>query len=280
MPLVTVEQLWVYPVKSLTGIPLTSATLLPTGLAGDREWMLVDADGVFLSQRKLPRMATIRTELRDGGIVLSSQGNGEIFIDRPDGETRPVKIWKSTCDGVVADSSASEWLQQALATEVPVQLVYFDKRNSSRPTDPQRFGPYHTYFSDGAPYLAANLASLQALNQHLLMAQTTPVDIQRFRPNLVLSGLPPFAEHQYSYLRPIQGDAVLGLKDPCQRCSVITVDQSTGIASPTQHPFAALAELNSMPNKPKAPAFGVNTVLMAGEGWEIRCGDQWQASTV
>lgn len=279
MPLVTIEQLWIYPVKSLTGIPLTSATLLPTGLAGDREWMLVDADGLFLSQRKLPRMATIRTELRDGGLVLSSQGHGEIFIAHPDGETRTVKIWKSTCHAFVANSEATEWLQQALATDMPIQLVYFDRR-SSRPTDPQRFGPYHTYFSDGAPYLCANLASLQALNQHLLMTQTTPVDIQRFRPNLVVSGLPPFAEHNYSYLRSTDGDAELALKDPCQRCSVITVDQSTGIASPTQHPFAALAELNSMPDKSKAPAFGVNTVLTAGEGKEIRCGEQWQASVV
>lgn len=279
MPLVTIEQLWIYPVKSLTGIPLTSATLLPTGLAGDREWMLVDADGLFLSQRKLPLMATIRTELRDGGLVLSSQGNGEMFVPRPEGETRPVKIWKSTCDAHVANTAASEWLKQALATDSDLQLVYFDKR-TSRPTDPQRFGPYHTYFSDGAPYLSANLASLQALNQHLLMAQTRPVDIQRFRPNLVLSGLPAFAEHAYAYLRSAGGGVQLGLKDHCQRCSVITVDQSTGIASPTQHPFAALAELNSMPGKPKAPAFGVNTVLMEGEGQEIRCGDQWQASVV
>jgi uncharacterized protein YcbX len=277
--MVTIEQLWIYPVKSLTGIPLTSATLLTTGLAGDREWMLVDADGLFLSQRKLPRMATIRTELRDGGLVLSSQGNGEIVIAQPNGETRPVKVWKSICDAFVASEEASEWLKQALATDAELHLVHFDK-GRSRPTDPQRFGPYHTYFSDGAPYLSANLASLQALNQHLLMTQTAPVDIQRFRPNLVLSGLPAFAEHTYAYLRSTGGGAQLGLKDHCQRCSVITVDQSTGVASPTQHPFAALAELNSMPGKPKAPVFGVNTVLMDGEGWEIRCGDQWQASVV
>ncbi|MCR6650818.1 MAG: MOSC domain-containing protein [Cellvibrionaceae bacterium] len=99
----------------------------------------------------------------------------------------------------------------------------------------------------------------------------------RFRPNVVFSGLPAFAEHQYQSLRSENGDTVLGLKDHCQRCAVITVDQKTGIASPTQHPFAALAQLNSMPGKPKAPVFGVNTVLVAGNGSEIRCGDQWQA---
>lgn len=279
MPLVTIEQLWIYPVKSLTGVPVTSATLLPSGLVGDREWMLVDADGSFLTQRKLPRMAAIRTDLREDGLVLNSRGNGEVFVPLPDGETRKVKVWKSVCDAFVAEKEASDWLKQALSTTEDLRLVYFDKR-TPRPTDAERFGPYHTYFSDGAPYLSANLASLQALNQHLLMKQTTPVDIQRFRPNLVLSGLPPFAEHNFALLRSTRNAASLGLKDHCQRCSVITVDQSTGIPSPNQHPFAALAELNSMPSKPKAPAFGVNTVLLEGEGLDIRCGDQWLASAV
>lgn len=277
MPLVTIEQLWIYPVKSLAGIPLTSATLLSTGLAGDREWMLVDAEGLFLSQRKIPRMATIRTELRDGGLVLRSPGHGEILVAAPDGETRPVKVWKSVCEAFVARAEVSDWLKQALAIDTDLHLVYFNKR-TFRPIDPQRFGPYHTYFADSAPYLSANLASMQALNQHLLTTRIAPVDMRRFRPSVVFSGLPPFAEHHYASLHSADGEARLGLKDHCQRCSVITVDQDSGVASSAQHPFAALAELNSMPGKPKAPVFGVNTVLMAGEGMGIRCGDQWQAS--
>lgn len=277
MPLVTIEQLWIYPVKSFAGIPLNSATLLPTGLAGDREWMLVDAEGLFLSQRKLPSMATIRTELRDGGLVLSKSGHGEILVAPPNGDTRPVTVWKSQCEAFVASAEVSAWLKQALAINKDLSLVYFDKR-SFRPIDPERFGPYHTYFADGAPYLSANFASLHALNQHLSTTQIDPVDIRRFRPSLVFSGLPPFAEHRYTSLHSIDGEARLGLRDHCQRCSVITVNQDTGIASPAQHPFAALAQLNSMPGKPKAPVFGVNSVLVAGEGREIRCGDQWQAS--
>jgi uncharacterized protein YcbX len=276
MSLVTIEQLWIYPVKSLTGIPLHSATLLSSGLEGDREWMLVDADGLFLSQRKLPRMATIRTELRDGELVLSRPGDGEVLVPTPEGDPCTVKVWNSICSAYVASDHVNEWLQQALAITSTIRLVRFDKR-VPRPTNPDRFGPYHTYFSDGAPYLSANLASLQALNQHLILAHTIPVDIQRFRPNLVFSGMPAFAEHEFQYLRAAGGEAILGLKDHSQRCSIITVDQNTGIASATQHPFAELAQLNSMPGKPKAPAFGVNTVLLSGDGSPIRCGDQWQA---
>lgn len=276
MPVVTIEQLWIYPVKSLAGIPLTSATLLPSGLAGDREWMLIDTDGIFLSQRKLPRMATICTELRKGELVLSRAGDGVMSVPAPTGEPCPVKVWNSFCSAHIASAEVNQWLQQALATDQQVRLVHFDK-TVPRPTNPDRFGPYHTYFSDGAPYLCANLASLSALNEHLAQAGTPVVDMLRFRPNVVFSGLPAFAEHQYQSLRSENGDTVLGLKDHCQRCAVITVDQKTGIASPTQHPFAALAQLNSMPGKPKAPVFGVNTVLVAGNGSEIRCGDQWQA---
>ncbi len=274
---VTIEQLWIYPVKALAGIPLASATLLPTGLAGDREWMLVDADGLFMSQRKLPSMATIGTALRDGRLVLSKQGHGDIVVAPPNGDTRSVKVWKSVCEAFVADAEVNDWLKQALAINTDVQLVYFDKR-TVRAVDRERFGPYHTYFSDGAPYLVANLASFNALNQHLQASQLAPVDIRRFRPSVVLSGLSPFAEHTYTALHATASEAQLGLRDHCQRCSVITVDQDTGIASPAQHPFAALAQLNSMPGKPKSPVFGVNTVLVAGEGVEIRCGDQWQAS--
>lgn len=274
MPPVIIEQIWIYPVKSLAGISLQSATLLPTGLAGDREWMLVDSDGVFLSQRKLPRMATIRPELQNGELVLSHQRDGEVVVSPTDGEPRPVKVWNSMCSGYPARPEVNKWLQQALATDMDLQLVYFDKRQP-RPTNPERFGPYHTYFSDGAPYLCANLESLRALNQHLMLAGTASVDMRRFRPNLVLSGLPPFAEHEVQSLRAAAGNAVLGLKDHCQRCAIMTVDQSTGVPSPDQHPLMALAQVNSMPGKPKAPAFGVNSVLLAGEGQEIRCGDQW-----
>lgn len=272
---VTIEQLWIYPVKSLAGIPLTSAVLNTAGLKSDREWMIVDADGLFLSQRKVPRMATVRAALHGDQLILNREGDGEVTLTPPAEDAEPVKVWNSVCRGFAANEEVNQWLRQALGVQEPVKLVYFDK-SQPRKTDPERFGLYHTHFADGSPYLVTNLESLSALNKHLENANTTAVDISRFRANIVISGLPAFAEHE---TRQLQKDgAIIELKDRCKRCSIITIDQKTGIPSPNQHPFEALAQINSMPNKPKAPVFGVNSVLSAGAGTEIRCGQQWDAA--
>jgi uncharacterized protein YcbX len=269
---VTIEQLWIYPVKSLAGIQLSSTELGVAGLKGDREWMIVDDKGVFLTQRKLPRMATIKTALRGDQLILSCKGDGDIALTPPAGDSEPVQVWSSHCRGLAADAEINRWICQAIGVD-KAKLVYFDKRQP-RPVDPERFGPYHTHFADGSPYLVTNLASLQALNLHLLQSNIPPVNILRFRSNIVISGLPAFAEHNTQVLR--KGSAVIALKDRCQRCSVITVDQRTGIPSPEQYPFQALAQINGMPDKPKAPVFGVNSVLTDGAGTTIRCGEQWE----
>jgi uncharacterized protein YcbX len=271
---VTIEQLWIYPVKSLAGISLTTATLETAGLAGDREWMIVDGDGVFLSQRKLPRLATIKTEFQNGQLTLCHPRSGELPLTPPDSDTQPVQVQGANCFGFAASGAASKWLQQALGTDDVLQLVYFDK-SRERPTHPERFGHYHTYFSDGAPFLVVNLASLKSLNKQLLLEGKAAVDIRRFRPNIVISGLEAFEEHNCHQLHHPDSNATLALKDHCKRCSIITVDQSTGIPSPDQAPFLTLAQLNTPPDKPKAPAFGVNTVLSTGAGSEIRCREQW-----
>ena len=270
----TIEQLWVYPVKSLAGISLTSATLDTAGLEGDREWMIVDGDGLFLSQRKLPQMATIKTEFQNGQLTLLHPRSGELPLTPPDGDAQPVQVQGAHCFGFAAPAAASKWLQEALGIKETMRLVYFDK-SRERPTHPERFGPYHTYFSDGAPFLVANLASLKSLNKQLLLEGKATVDMRRFRPNIVISGLDAFQEHHCRQLHNPNSNATLALKDHCKRCSVITVDQTTGIPSPDQIPFPTLAQLNTMPDKPKAPAFGVNTVLAAGAGSEIRRREQW-----
>lgn len=275
---VTIEQLWVYPVKSLAGIPLNVSVLQTTGLANDREWMIVDGNGRFVTQRQLPQLATIKTALREDELFLSHARAGEIAVPQPTGESVSVKVWRDDCRAFAAAEHINQWLQEALGHKQPLSLVCFDKRQP-RPTNPERFGDFHTFFSDGAPFLVANIASLRALNERLLLDHQTPVDIRRFRPSIVVSGLPAFAEHHCRYLRRPDSDAVLGLKDHCQRCSVITVDQSTGVPSSDTQPFKTLAQINSMPGNPKAPAFGVNSVLTAGAGSEIRCGEQWMAAS-
>lgn len=275
MTTVTLSALWIYPVKSLAGIALAEATITQAGLLGDREWMIIDEQGTFVTQRKLPRLATIKTRLSDSGTLqLTAAEMGSIRVPIPQGDAVRARVWRDECLGVPASPEVNQWLSQAAASSAPLTLVYFAKQHR-RPVDAQRFGAFTTHFADAAPFLVANDTSLQALNTHLLGLKLPQVDMRRFRPNIVIQGLSAFHEHQYSHLKHERSEVRLSLIDHCQRCSIITVNQTTGESSRDTSPFPQLAQINSMPGKPKAPAFGVNAVLLSGDGLTIRCGDHF-----
>lgn len=266
---VSIAELWLYPVKSLGGVRLESATLTQSGLLGDREWMIVDARGAFVSQRKLPGLAAIRASYPPTGLLRLVDGQqNSIEVPIPQTETQTVRIWNDQCLGRAAPTDVNQWLTHAANSPTPLTLVYFAKQFPRVPNQ-QRFGSATTHFADAAPFLVANKSSLQALNECLRTHSQQPVDIRRFRPNIVIEGLSPFMEHQcknlYSSTMPIE----IKLVDHCQRCSVITVDQTTGAVSHNSSLLKQLAQINGMPAKPQAPAFGVNSVLTCGEGLEI-----------
>lgn len=275
-PAACVSALWLYPVKSLAGIRLPSAKLTQAGLFGDREWMVVDQHGAFVSQRKLPLLATVQASYsRLWELRLIAADGQSIEVPEPEGKCINVRIWRDDCFALPAAKEVNQWLTQAVASATPLTLVRFAKQHP-RATDAQRFGFFTTHFADAAPLLVTSETSLQALNTHLLSQAQAPVDMRRFRPNIVISGLPAFAEHRCTSLKSGSTHIEIALKDHCQRCSIITVDQTTGEPSHDTAPLRELAQINNMPGKPKAPAFGVNSVLLAGEGKTIRVGDEFE----
>ena len=272
-----IEQLTIYPVKSLGGIHLQRAQVSPFGLAGDRQWMLVKKDGRFITQRQLPALALIQPFFKDEQLWLRTGGQGEVAVLPPqwDAAGLEVTVWKDTCRALLAGGDVHEWLSEAMGQDLRLVTM---APGFIRPAKEDRFGHgSHTYFADSAPYLVANLASLTALNQHLLKDGHEPVDMRRFRPNIVLNNQQPFAEHHLKELHTATGIR-LALKDHCQRCSVITVNPDTGSFSPSTVPFAELALLNPMPDNMKAPAFGVNSTLLAGAGQWMQVGEELSLS--
>lgn len=277
---VCVAELWIYPVKSLAGIPLEHAEMALTGIQGDRQWMIVDPASKFVTQRKLPKLATLRASLLAGGMLCLTDARGRsISVGVPPAASQPVHVWGDACLARPADKDVNCWLTDAVQSDIPLTLVYFDHTRPRR-ADNARFGNCTTYFADAAPFLVANQESLHALNGHLQSLGQLPVDMRRFRPNVVIAGLPAFAEHNVQCLSSAKNGIELALVDHCQRCSVITIDQSTGIASRDTSPFKQLAQLNSMPGKPKAPAFGVNSVLRQGAGSTLAVGDMLSARSL
>ncbi|MYM63135.1 MOSC domain-containing protein [Pseudomaricurvus sp. HS19] len=270
-----IEQLYIYPVKSLRGIAVNNWPVTPQGLLYDRQWMLVMPNGRFVSQRQLPQMALIDTALEDGSLLLSRDGHGQVSLPlspSAEGLVRPAAVWDDNCIVTEASAEASAWLTQVLQAPRPLTLVQLAPGHQRLQSQPERFGAdTHTQFADAAPFLVAASSSLAALNQTLQQRQLAAVDMRRFRPNIVLSGLQPFEEHQLSQLRHGDGSR-LWLRDHCERCIITTIDPDTAVKDPRREPYPTLASINAMPGKPRAAAFGVNATV---EGLAAEC--RWQA---
>lgn len=221
MPVLT--SIWIYPVKGVAGVSLEEAFVEPRGLANDRRWMFVDADGLFLSQRTHPKLALIRARVTPGGVVLEAPGQAPLAVPVPATDERvSVTVWSSTVAALPAGAGASEWASAFLETDC--RLVYMPA-DTIRPVNPAYGRPGdHVSFADGYPALLASEASLADLNSRL----AAPVPMNRFRPNLVVDGTEAFAEDGWSRIRI--GEVVFRVVKPCDRCVVTTIDQKTGKA--------------------------------------------------
>lgn len=219
---IRLSQLYIYPVKSMAGIPLATSEVDAMGLQHDRRWMLVDRDGQFMTQRTHPHMVLIRPAIRDGRLVLTnSKGESHEVpgIGHAEGRLR-VQVWKDQVNAHRLSSATDAWLSREIGE--PCQLVYI-ANDEIRQCDPAyaKEGD-RTGFSDGFPLLLISEASLEQLNSRL----ARPVSMIRFRPNLVVSGCDPHAEDKWQKIR-IGGISFRVVK-PCSRCPIPTVNPQTG----------------------------------------------------
>lgn len=260
---VTVEELNVYPLKSGRGISKTLVRLVTTGCEWDRHWMITDQAGVFLSQRTHPRLAHIQPEISGDALTLRARDMSPLVLPlEPQGTPFAVQVWKDRCDGLDQGDNASSWASAILGAHVRVVRVVEHPR---RMASAEFAGPVPmpVAFSDGFPILICNRASLDDLNARM----PEPVPMERFRPNIVLTGLPPFAEDRIASLQI--GSATLSLVKPCTRCVITSTDQRTG--ERTTNPLPVLRKFRF--NKSLlGVTFGENAVITAGTGTSIRKG--------
>jgi len=221
-----VSSLHIYPVKGLKGIELDAANATERGLEHDRRWMVVDNDGVFLTQRDYPKMATVWTDIGPDGLELSAPDVGEVTVPlKPEG-TKPmrVQVWNSVVEALPASAKADVWLTKYLG--LGCRLVYMP--DTTRRTSNEEYAGEGKLvgFADGYAYLVITEASLEDLNKRLAAKKHPALPMNRFRPNIVVSGAQPYAEDHWDEIKV--GGAVLRGVKPCGRCQVTTTDQSTG----------------------------------------------------
>jgi uncharacterized protein len=250
MPQVTAIN--VYPIKSCGGIGRQSAEVRTRGFDGDRRYMLVDDAGVFLTQRRHPRLALVHVEDDDGGgYRLDAPGLETLRLPRewPEGPATSVRVWRDQVEATELPDEIGGWFAELLGFSC--RVVYLaDHQHRAVPNDAASFGD-EVGFADAAPLLMTSEASLADLNARL----PAPVTMRRFRPNLVVDGDRPFVEDAWRRIRV--GEAELDVAWASTRCVLTTVDPETGVMDPAGEP---LRTLRSFRRGASGVLFGQNVI--------------------
>jgi len=260
--MLTVSELYIYPVKSLGGIALNAATLTDRGFEYDRRWMLVDDNNNFISQREVAAMALLKVSLNEQGLLIRHTGKPDtsflIPFEPANIEPTMVTVWGDRCRAQLVSTEANDWFSEQLG--MSCKLVYMPDNTQRRVDGRYAHNKEITSFSDGYPLMLIGQASLDDLNSRL----QSPLPMNRFRPNIVFTGGDPFLEDSMKQFE-INGVRFFGVK-LCARCVITTIDQQT--TEKAKEPLKTLSTYRSKNNK---IYFGQN-LLFHGSG-TISIGD-------
>ncbi|AIY39808.1 Flavodoxin reductases (ferredoxin-NADPH reductases) family 1 [Collimonas arenae] len=274
----TITTLTLYPIKSCAGISLQAATITTAGLSHqevhDREWMVVDRAGQFLSQRSHPVMALIVPALQADVMTLQAPGMPSLEIStaplvQAQATSMNVTVWDSSLSAHDCGDAAAAWFSQVVGQ--PSRLVRFDpeaRRLASKKWTLDVDAP--TRFADGYPVLLISQGSLDDLNQKLQAQGRAALPMNRFRPNIVIDGVDAFEEDFAAFIQA--GPVRLQPVKPCTRCPMPAIDQATGKFGPD--PMDIMLTYRGNPRVDGAVTFGVNAVLLEGAGEILRTGQE------
>ncbi len=272
----TLTELNLYPIKSCGGLSLDASTITASGLTSgilhDRQWMVVDAQGNYLTQRSHPKLACVKP--RPAGDIMELLAPGmealalPLALPDPDtARTVDVQIWSDQVRAYDCGDTAASWFSKTLGA--PCRLVRFHP-HARRIADPAWTDGIEApaMFSDGFPILIISEASLADLNDKLMRQGRDALPMNRFRPNIVIGGIDAF-EEDYAASITI-GEVVLKPVKPCPRCPVPSVDQANGQFGPDPLDILRTYRVNAKVNG--GITFGMNAVVQSGAGTQVRVG--------
>lgn len=254
-----VKELYIYPIKSLAGIPVQSAKAEEMGFENDRRWMLIDEENQFITQREHPNLSQFYPEIKEGKIAISHQDTTHEFsINESLNEPIFSKVWDDESKVVEVNKATSKWFSEALGFSCKLVRIINKgdrKHNSSRLNQ-----TLNVSLADGYPYLLIGSESLDSLNEKL----EEKITIKRFRPNIVISTELP---HEEDFFDTFQiGNVKFKNAKPCGRCVIVNNNPETTIVS--KEPLKTLSTYRTSNNN---VFFGIN-VLCLNEG-TIAVGD-------
>lgn len=273
-----ISELFVYPIKSCGGIALRRAQLLDTGLAYDRHWMVTDASGQMITQRTHARLALVRTAFDGDALVVTAPGMPELrtpLAGDASADKMAATVWKDTVDAIDTGAASAAWFTDYLGT--PAKLARFApdaRRACSRKWTGELDAS--THFADGYPLLVIGQASLDDLNARLAAKGAPAIPIDRFRPNVVVTGLDAYEEDYVEHLDAQAGGTPVRLRlvKLCTRCPVPTIDQQTGAPDPAwpHEPTDTMQTYRANPRFDGALTFGNNAIVVHGAGGILEVG--------
>jgi MOSC domain-containing protein len=279
----TIARLFVYPVKSCAGVELPEALLTETGLEFDRAWMVVDANGEFVTQRELPRMVLIQPRLKQFEMVLRAPGMLALHIayDRVELPVR-VKVWDDDVAAYDMGDIAAQWFSDFLSEPgrpQKLRLVRFDPEHKRLSSLKWTNGvEAENQFADGFAVLVASEASLTELNDRLAAGGHGAVGIERFRPNIVLAGIEAQDEDRLDtmHIATGEGEAQLLPVKPCPRCPMPDIDPKSATSSPEVGD--ALRTYRQNARVDSAVTFGMNAIVLQGVEHTLKVGQPVSAN--
>ena len=274
------SSLYLHPIKSCGAIAVDETVLIETGFEYDRAWMVVDPQGVFVSQRELPRMALVKPTRRASDLVLRAPGMLalHLLLDTVEAPCR-VRVWDDTLAAFDMGDLAAQWFTDFLGR--PLRLARFDPERLERRADPAWAGVVETptAFVDQFPLMVLSTASLAELNRRLVEAGHDAVTMRRFRPNIVLDGLSePHGEDFIDELTidSPDGPVLLKMTKPCTRCSIPDIDPDS--AAIDHRVSDMLSQYRADARMGGALTFGRHAVVVAGIEHRLRVGASVRAT--
>ena len=280
----TIQSLHIYPIKSASGIELNNATIQRAGFDLDRRWMLINEANGFVSQRQIPKMALLSVSISDHLLCVNYPGQPELQIpieSSGSGEEIDATMHRrdESIKVIAEDKSISAWFSDAL--EKPLRLVRISPRFTRRIPDDPNSDTSEVELADGYPYLITSTASLARVNDRLLEhnPHTPPLEMKRFRPNIVIDIDEPWAEmHPGLSLKNPEGTIEFQLAKTCQRCGIPQINPTTSEKDTGVELHRFLKDLYHDAER-ASNDFGQNAIPVKGTGREIKTGMEIEIST-
>lgn len=271
-----IQSLHLYPIKSCAGIALSRATLTINGLATDgvhdREWMLVNTHGLFLTQRDRPRMALIRPTIEEDALRVEAPGMPPLRLTLAFDTEMPrrnVTVWEDNLEAYDCGNEAAAWFSGFL--EMDCRLVR-SHQSIARACNQKWTGEFVAtkLFADGYPILLIGQSSLDDVNRKMQAQGRSALPVDRFRPNVVVSDLDAYEEDYVAHFS--SGSTKLKPIKPCPRCPIPSIDQATGIPGP--NPLDILQSYRANALLDGAVTLGMNVIVTSGMGNGLVVGDE------